>query len=162
MKRYTLIAAIAALALFVACWPAHADPVLTPYIGANAISFSNSIPSDFELGGGGSISMSPHVSAVGSAWYGVGHTYLRGTIGARFTISDANNPDFSIGLGAQYNASSKPAIRAEGWDADATVGWRPYPQTMPRMTLVAQGAYYLAEPNPTYLMLGVRYILNPL
>jgi hypothetical protein len=41
------------------------------------------------------------------------------------------------------------------------VGWRPYPQTWPAATVIAQGAYMFAAPNPVYLMLGVRWALRP-
>jgi hypothetical protein len=158
--RLSILAALSFLAL-AGYQSAHADPVLTPYVGANSISYNNNIASDFELGGGGSASLSPHISAVGSAWYGVGHTYLRGTIGARVTASDVNDPNFSIGIGGQYNASSKPDLRQEGWDGDVTLGWRPYPEKWPQAALVAQGAYMFSEPNNVYLMLGVRYALRP-
>lgn len=154
MKRLIIAAAL------LCATAASADPVLTPYVGANAISYSKNLASDFELGGGGSASLSPHISAVGAAWYGVGHTYLRGTVGARVTASDVNDPNFSIGLGMQYNASSKPSLRPQEWDADATIGWRPYPESMPAIALIAQGAYGLTS-ETVYLMLGVRYALKP-
>ena len=156
MKSIILVAAL----LCVAC-SAFAEPVLTPYIGANSISYNGNIPSDLEIGGGGATSLSPHISAVGGAWYGLGHTYLRGTLGARVTASDVNDPNFSIAVGGQYNASSKPAIRQQGWDGDVTLGWRPYPERWPQGALIAQGAYMFAEPNPVYLTLGIRYALRP-
>jgi hypothetical protein len=159
MRFIGIIAAIAALILAttVVC---HADPVITPALGATVVSYDSGLPSDFELGGTGAASLSPHVSAVAGAWYGLGRTYLRGTAGARITATDVQNENFSIGIGGQYNASSDPDIRPEGWDADGTIGWRPYPEKLPQVVLIAQGAY-MFDSKVSYLTLGLRYALRP-
>lgn len=155
-----ILAAAALLFLCVALRCASADPVITPSLGANVVTFDKqSRPSDFELGGTGALSVSPHISAVAGAWYGVGRTYLRGSIGARITATDVQNENFSIGLGAQYNGSSDPDLRPEGWDGDATIGWRPYPDRMPNVALVAQGAY-LFTTQEAQMTLGIRYALR--
>lgn len=138
----------------------NADPVITPNIGFNSVSVENSV-SDFELGGTGSISLSPHISAIGGAWYGIGQTYLRGTVGARITATDVDDENFSIGIGGQYNATSDTKLRPQGWDADASVGWRPYPVKMPAVQLIAQGAFFPGQDEAAYMMFGIRYALKP-
>jgi hypothetical protein len=142
---------------------AQADPVLTPYLGLNAVAFdgASKLPSDFEAGGGGSISLSPHISAVGGAWYGLGESYLRANIGGRITVSDVNEPNLSMGVGVSYNASSKPSVRPQELCGDAVIGWRPYPQTAPKVTLGASASYGF-ESTHAFLTLAVRYQLSPL
>jgi len=135
-------------------------PVITPALGANVVAFTNGdYPSDYELGGAVAASLSPHISAVGGAWYGLGESYTRGTVGVKITATDANDRDFSIGIGSQYNASTDNDLRPQGWDGNATVGWRPYPQRLPRVVLVAQGAY-LFDAETAFMTIGVRYALR--
>lgn len=154
-------ALILAAALLCAAAVANADPVLTPYLGANVVAFEHSsgLPSDWEMGGGGAISLSPHVSAVGSAWYGLGESYLRGTLGGRVTITDVADPNFSVGLGLSYNASSKPSVRPQETTGDVTVGWKPYPTDWPRLTVGAGASYGFTSQHP-YLLFGVRWALD--
>jgi hypothetical protein len=165
VKRSTLVALVLALAFMAGCWPpAHAgDLVVMPYIGANAISFdaNSHLPSDFEAGGGGSASLSPHITGVGSVWYGFGRTYLRGSGGFRVTATDVNDPNFSIGLGIQYQASTKPALRPNEWAPDVSIGWRPWPTQAPKVTLGAQASFGLNS-NTAALLLGVRYAVEGL
>lgn len=158
-----IVSALVICLTMVLCKAAWADPVLTPYIGVNSISYTGDphLPSDFEGGGGGSISLSPHISGFGAAYYGFGRSYLRGAVGATFTVSDVNDPNFSVGLGGSYNASSEPAIRPEEVTADATLGWRPYPLRWPRAVFFAQGSYGFTTER-AFLTLGVRYALDPI
>lgn len=151
------------VALLCAVSIAQADPVLTPYLGLNAVAFDGAshLPSDFEAGAGGSISLSPHLSAVGGGWYGLGESYLRATIGGRVTVSDVANPDFSMGVGVSYVASSKPAVRPQELCGEAVIGWRPYPQTAPKVTVGAGAAYGLTS-NHAFITLALRYALSPL
>lgn len=138
-----------------------ADPVLTPYLGVNLVAFeqSSNLPNDWELGGGGSVSLSPHISAVGSAWYGMGESYLRGNIGGRVTATDVADPNFSVGLGISYNASSKVSVRPQEITGDVAVGWRPYPERWPKVTL-GGGAGYGFESENTYLTIAGRWSLD--
>ena len=160
--KFLLLALLAVGAVAVRFECAHAEePVAKFYLGANGV-WSNgdlNLPSAFEVGGNARASLSPHISAVGSAYYGLDPSYLVGKIGARVTVSDVTNPNFSIGVGIQYQASSKPSVRPQEWIPDVTLGWRPYPQTMPKIVLVAQGGYGLTS-NQAIAMVGVRYSLN--
>ena len=140
--------------------PPPAASVLKLYLGVNGIWFDgpDGPPADLELGAGARASLSPHISLVGSGWYGASQSYFRGSIGARLTVTDVTNPDFSIGVGAQYQASTKPEIRPQEWCPDVSVGWRPWPKDFSPLTLVAQGAYGM-ESNRAYLLAGARYAL---
>lgn len=151
MKGLMLAALLLATPAFAAEYPVKL------FAGANAVSFDGSLPSDFELGGTGRLSASPHLSAVGGVFYGVGHSYLRGNFGFRVTATDVDNRDFSIGIGLQYQASSEPAKRPEEWAPDVTVGWRPFAD-MPKVSVGAQGSYGL-DSNTAMLILAVRYEL---
>ena len=160
-KTHQFVPLIAALLTFVSCWPAQAaDPVLSMSLGANAASFNQSshLPSDFELGGTGSASLSPHISGVGSLFFGVSRTYLRGSAGMRVTATDVNDPNFSIGLGLQYQVCSEADLRPQEWAPDASIGWRPCPEMMPRVSVGAQGSYGL-DSGTAMLLLAVRYSL---
>ena len=140
-----------------------AEPVGKVYLGANAIWFDQGaaldLPSDWELGATGRASLSPHISVVGSAFYGVDHSYWRGSAGGRITATDVNNPDFSIGLGIQRQFSSDLEIRLEEWAPDATIAWRPWPASKPKVILGLQGNYGLDSQQASVLV-GVRYQLG--
>lgn len=137
-----------------------AEPVARFYAGANGCWFDNEAsPGDFEIGGSGRTSLSPHISLVGGAWYGLGESYLRGTLGGRVTVSDVSNPNFSIGTGIFYQASSKVSVRPQEWAGEVSLGWRPYPATMPRVVLVGQGSYGFDSDQASALV-GVRYSLG--
>lgn len=157
------VAALAGALLSVCAGWAGADPVLTPHIGLNAVAFdgASKLPSDFEAGADGAISLSPHISAVGGAWYGLGESYLRATIGGRVTVSDVNDPNFSSGIGVSYVASSKPSIRPQELCGEAVIGWCPYPHTAPKVT-VGAGASYGFTSSHAFLTLAIRYTLSPL
>jgi len=113
-------------------------------------------PDDFELGANVSASLSPHISAVGAGYWGFAHSYLRGSAGARFTASNPDDPNFSVGVGAQYHFSSEPGIRPQGFAPDVSVGYIPWPADMPSVIVIAQGSYNLAADQASAL-LGVRY-----
>jgi len=139
----------------------RADPsVVKAALGAQGVWYDDNVkPSDFELGGNVRASLSPHISAVGAGYYGFAHSYLRGSAGFRITATEVDDPDFSIGLGMVYNFSSEPSIRPEEWTPDASMGWRPWPQDLPRVLLVANAAYGL-DSNSAYISAGVRYVLD--
>lgn len=134
--------------------------VIKVAVGANGIWFDdNAKPSDFELGGNIAASLSPHVAVVGSTYYGFDHSYVRGATGFRITSSNVEDPNFSVGLGMQYNFSSENDIRPQEWTPDASLGFRPWPEEMPNVILIAQGSYGL-DSNRAYVIAGVRYKLD--
>ena len=114
-------------------------------------------PSDFEIGGTVAASLQPHISAVGGAFYGVGETYLRGSLGGRYTVTDVDNPRFSVGLGASYHGGSEPSVLPEEWVADASFGWRPA-ASITRLIVVGQGGYGFTTSKARGL-LGLRWQL---
>ena len=140
---------------------AHAgEPVAKVFLAGQGVWFNDQVaPSDFELGATARASLSPHISLVGGALYGTNNSYLRGTAGIRVTVSDVDQPNFSLGLGGFYQASSKVEVRPQEFNVDASLGYRPYPVTMPRVIVVAQGAYGL-DSNQASLLLGLRYSLG--
>ena len=137
---------------------AHSEEVVHVYAGFNGVYFDgvHPLPDDFELGANASASLSPHISAVGAGYWGFSHTYLRGSAGARFTASNPDDPNFSVGLGAQYHFSSEPDIRPEGVAPDASIGWIPWSVSMPNVILIAQGQYFL-KANQASAIIGVHY-----
>lgn len=163
-RHLSLLAFLFALFCGLACRDARAaspgDVVVRFAAGANGIWFDDSAnPSDFEAGAAARASLSPHFSVVGSGYYGFAHSYLRGSAGIRVTATDVDNPDFSIGLGVQRHFSSEPALRPEEWAYDASIGYRPWPETNPKVTLIAQGGYGIDSNQASYLA-GVRYTLG--
>lgn len=150
------------LLLFLLLFPAvcHADPVFKVFAGANGVWFDeNAKPSDIEIGGNARASLSEHFSAVGGAYYGFDNSYLRGSLGARLTATDANDPNFSLGLGLGYQACSEPKLRPEEWVTDVSVGWRAWPEKLPKVILIAQGSYGLDQKD-AMLVIGARYELQ--
>ena len=134
----------------------QAQAVVKAYAGANGIWVADDArPADFELGGSAAASLSPHIAAVGGLYYGIGHSYVRGSLGARFTVTDTQDPNFSIGLGGSYHFSSEPLIRPEETCVEAAVGWKPWP-VLSRLTLVALGAYGL-DTSEAHIIAGARY-----
>jgi len=115
-------------------------PIFKLAAGVNAVAYDGVVvPSDFEAGLNARASLSPHISLVGSGYYGITEQYWRGAGGVRVTASDANNPDFSIGIGAQYHVSDAPEARPKEWAADVSMGWRPWAAR--RFVLIALGQY---------------------
>lgn len=170
MKRVlfsVLLTAAIATAFLLAGSMAHAQEVvgrpaslLKMYAGVNGIWFDNSArPSDFEAGLTGRASLSGHISAVGSIWYGFSHSYVRATMGPRITATDVNNQNFSVGFGAEYNACTEPILRPEEWSVTTSVGWKPYPETLPRWVVGAQGSYGLSS-SEYFALAAVRYSLS--
>jgi hypothetical protein len=155
MKRLLLV-------LMLLAAPAAAqEKVFAVYGGANVISFDGvaELPRDFEIGGTGRASLSPHISLVGSTFYGIDNSYLRGTAGVRITATDVDNRDFSVGLGAEYQASSEPDLRPEEWTTTVSLGWRPWPDTQPKLILGA-GGFYGLDSNQAGALFAVRYLIG--
>lgn len=147
----------AAVLLAVLAGSAQADKIVySAGLAGQGVWFSeNARPSDFEGGVKGAASLSPHISAVGSALFGFQHSYTSGKAGLRFTVSDAENRDFSIGVGIQRQFSSEPALRPEGWRPDVSLGWKPWPQS-PRVLLTALGDVGLEDGEPS-VAAGITY-----
>jgi hypothetical protein len=140
--------------------PTPYSDVVQVYAGANGIWFDgpDGPPGDLELGGAARASLSPHMSLVGGGFYGVNHSYFRGSAGLRLTVSDVDNPNFSVGVGLQYQASTKPSIRPQEWAPDVSIGWRPWP-SLDRVTVGAQASYGM-DSNRAYLIAAIRYRLD--
>jgi opacity protein-like surface antigen len=143
--------------MLAAATPVLADEIVyQAALGASAIWFDNEArPSDVEGSINGSASLSPHISAVANAAFGFDHSYVSGAAGLRFTVTDAMDRDFSIGLGIQRHMSSEPALRPEEWAPDVSVGWRPW-SSSPRVILAAISSYGL-DSNTATVSVGVRY-----
>jgi hypothetical protein len=158
---------LAALFLLCAATATAQEPVFKIYGGANAVWFNVSdegpvaLPSDFELGGNARASLSPHISFVSSVYFGMDHSYVRGTGGLRVTATDVNDPNFSIGLGIQYQASSEPDLRPEELAPDVSIGWKPWPETRPELVVGAQGGYGL-DSGQAHVLLALRYYIGKL
>lgn len=150
------------VALVLLASPALAgEPVFKLSAGANAIWYDGpaGLPSDFELGGTGRASLSPHISAVGGLFFGLDNSYVRAPIGVRITASDVQNQSFSIGLGVQFQASSEPKIRPQEWAPEVSIGWKPWPEDMPNLVLGAQGFYGL-DSNQATALIAARWYLG--
>lgn len=165
MRRTCVIAALAViLGSLLLGSLVHADPVVSIYGAANGSWWDGvkALPDDFELGGTASASLQPHLSLVGNGFYGLNNSYLRGGVGVRVTATNVDDPDFSIGLGAQYHFSSEPSVRPEGLGYDASMGWRAWPNDLPNLTLILQGEYYPAATESPGMAVhaGVRLLLG--
>ena len=114
---------------------------------------------DFEGAANGAMSLSPHISAVGSVNYGFERNYWRSTAGGRVTATDVDNQDFSVGLGIQYHFASLLALEPNEWCPDVAVGIRPLPKQIPALALVGLGWYGLTTERAG-LSLGARYRFN--
>jgi hypothetical protein len=162
-KQLLLVAGVAMLLVLLIVLaipkPAHAqEPVLKAFVGANGLWYDSQelvrFPSDFELGANLRASLSPHISAVAAGYRGVNHEYWRGSAGLRFTVTDVNNPNLSLGLGGQYHFSDDHSVRPEEFAPDVSLGWVPWP-TQPRVVLVGQAGYGL-QSQQAWALAGLR------
>jgi hypothetical protein len=155
MKRIVLVA----LLLLGIASIATADMVVNTNLGTNLAWFNGPAvawPVDFEGGGSASTSLSPHISAVGSAWYGFVNSYARWDIGARITATDVHDPNFNVYLGIKYRGASKAEIGPSEWAPDAGFGWKPFPERWPRIIVGADAGYGLVSSN-VISTLALRY-----
>ncbi|MEY2849639.1 MAG: hypothetical protein RI885_2306, partial [Actinomycetota bacterium] len=131
------------------------------YLGANGVwtDSQETMPSDFELGGNVSVSLQHRLSVVGCSYYGLQQEYLRASAGGRYTVTDVDNNDFSIGVGLQYHVSSDEALRPKEWAADVTIGFAPVPKDMPALTVILQGSHGLTT-ETTAAYVGGRFTLG--
>lgn len=143
--------------------------ILRVYVGANAlwVDQNDALTRDFEAGGSASASLSPHIAAVSSLWYGFENTYFRYAVGARVTATDAEDTRFSVGLGVQWQSANEDLLRPSEWAPDASFGWRAFgpplapgakPVELQRLILVGQGSYGLSS-NQARAFIGLRYLL---
>lgn len=148
------------LALGLAVPAAAEESVVKLFAGLNGIWYQGpgGVPSDVEAGGTARASLSPHLSLVGGAFWGFQNSYVRGSAGVRLTATDVQNPNFSVGLGLEYQASSEPALRPQEWAGTVTVGWRPLPEKLPRVVLGVQGITGL-DSRQIALVAAIRYQL---
>lgn len=153
-----MLAALIALAVLAFPAAASTNGVVAAHVGANGVWFVDADPyqADVEAAGTLSASLSPHVSLVGGAEWGVCNSYVRGQAGARITVTDVNDPNFSIGVGAQYRMASKAVLRPNEWAADVSLGYRPFPVEYPRLSLVAQG-WYGFDTHRAGALVGARW-----
>lgn len=135
-----------------------AEPVVKVYAGANGVWYDGpeGLPSDYEAGLNGRASLSPHISLVGGTWYGFKNEFVRAAGGLRITVTDPAARDLSVGLGAQYQTSSDDLIRPTEWTADASIGWRPWPEN--KLVIGAQAGYGF-DTSRASMMVALRYPL---
>lgn len=118
----------------------------------------SAFPVDIEAGATGWSSLSPHLSAVGGAWWGFSHSYARYTGGVRCTASDVLNPDFNTFLGVGYRGGSKVSVGPNEWEANAGFGWRVASQRYPNLTVAGVAGYGLTS-SRVLATLGLRYAI---
>ena len=124
---------VAVLLSALALCPARADAAsawqaLSVGIGGGGVWVDEGVgPSfrDVEAGASASVSLTPHVSVVGGATYGVDRAYVRGSGGVRLTATDVNDPTFSVGIGVSRHYVSEPGSGLDEAAAEAAVGWKP-------------------------------------
>lgn len=141
MKRIVLTAALA-LALAAPSHAANAWQALSVGIGGGGIWVDEGQgPAfrDVEAGVVAAVSLTPHVSVVGGASYGVDRAYVRGSGGVRLTATDVNDPTFSIGVGVSRHYVSEPGSGLDEAAAEAAIGWRPLAGS--RVLLTGLAAY---------------------
>lgn len=96
---------------------------------------------DTEAGVKAALSLTPHISGVGSGYYGFGQSYGRGEAGLRFTVTDIADPKFSVGIGLERQWYSRVSMGADEWVGDVSVGWKAIGWGI----LGAQGAYGIQQ-----------------
>jgi len=152
---------IVAVILILLASSAHAakSGLLTISAGVNGAWLSeasvNTFPS-VEAGGTVSSSLSPHVSLVGSGFYGFADQYVRYTAGGRITATDTTNPNFNVYLGAVYRGGDRAAVQPSEWAPDAGFGWRP--NVAWPLVLGADAGYGLQSHN-VLSYVALRYVI---
>jgi hypothetical protein len=130
-------------------------------LGANGVWSDGATErvSDVEACVNGAMSLSPHISGVGSVNYGFLNNAYRSTAGVRITATDVNNRDFSVGIGVQYHLYNGSELKPNEWCPDVAVGFRPWPKTVPAFTLTGLAWYGLDSNNPG-ADIGIRWRFN--
>jgi len=153
---------IAVLVLMLLGCTAQAAPktgLLTVAAGVNGAWLSEASVNTFpavELGGTASSSLSPHISLVGSGFYGLADQYVRYTAGGRVTATDTTNPNFNVFLGVVYRGGDRPAVQPNEWAPEAGFGWKPNP-TWP--LVVGADAGYGLDSHNVLSYVALRYVL---
>lgn len=154
------LAAVLVLATLAAFQPAHAaSPPVSIAAGLNGawlVGPNAAFPADLEAGGTAWSSLSPHISAVGGAWAGLSHAYVRWDGGLRATVTDVDNPNFNTFLGLRYRGGSTNEVGPNEWAPDAGFGWRVAPTVFPRLTFVGDAGYGLTS-HRVLALLGFRW-----
>lgn len=161
MKHLTVSIFTVALLVLIAGLVHAAEPPFHVAAGVGGAWFEGpgtDFPVDFEVGGTAWSSLSPHLSAVGGAWWGVSHSYGRYEAGLRCTASDVLNPNFNTFLGVGYRGGSTSALRPNEWAANAGFGWRLSPDRYPNLTVAGIAGYGLIS-SRALATLGLRYAL---
>ena len=160
---YVILAAAALLALgkVAICRADGLANTTSLYAGANGVWFdgANAPGPTLEAAGNASMSLSPHLSLVGAVGFGLTKTYVRSSGGIRVTATDVDDPNFSVGLGVQYHASSVKELGRSEWCPDVSVGLRPWPQKWPAISLTALGWYGL-DSKSAGCDAGARYAFH--
>ena len=80
---------------------------------------------DVEAGLAAAVSLTPHVSVIGSVNYGVDRSYVRGSGGVRLTATDVEDQTFSVGVGISRHYVSDPGSGMDEAAAEGAIGWKP-------------------------------------
>jgi hypothetical protein len=148
---------LAVLLLLCLALPAVAGDLASLYVGANAAFFDQAtVKASFEPEANAKVSLSGHLSMVGSVAYGISGNYWRSAVGARVTTTDIDNRAFSVGLGIQHRDYSLATLGLNEWAPDVSVGYCPWPDTHPKVIVGAQGWYGL-DSKAAGLELAARY-----
>lgn len=113
-------------------------------------------PADVEAGASAWSSLSPHLSAFADTYYGFSHSYIRWNGGIKATVTDVDNPNFSVYLSAKYRGGSIVALQPGEWAFGSGFGWKPNPSAWPRLTLGGDAAYG-AQSQRLVAYLAARY-----
>ena len=150
-----------AVAMPVIAAPAPHAKVFGAAVAAQGVWFASDSTArrgDAEAGLSARASLSPHISLVGSGFYGGRGQYVRYAGGVRVTATDAQDADFSIGIGYQYRGSSDARLKPDEWGPDVTLGWRPWPGVYPNLLLNLHSWYGIGS-GAGAVSVGIRYAL---
>jgi len=165
MKRYQhlvfailILGTLLALGVISTCRAGGLANTTSLAAGVNGVWFDgvDAPGPNLEASAHGAMSLSPHLSLVGSLGWGLTDTYLRSAVGFRVTVTDVDNQNFSAGIGIQYHNGSVASLKPSEWCPDVTVGLRPWPEKVPQVALVAAGWYGL-ESNRAGCSAGARW-----
>ena len=167
MKGFTIGLFVLAFVAAVVAWafPASAKVDQQPIHVAAGVNGAwldgpgSAFPADIEVGGSAWSSLSPRISATANGFYGCSHSYLYGDAGARFTFSDAENPNLNSYLGVAYLGGSTKAMQPWEWAVRAGAGLRPLPASWPGFTIGADATYGLKTSRAIF-KITLRQALN--
>ena len=158
--KFLSLAVLVALAALCFHRPAEAAGKLTLALAGNGTWLNgpdSAFPRDVEAGGTVATSLSPHISLVGSSFYGFKENYVRYQGGARITATDVNDPNFNVFLGLQYRGGSQSAVGPSEGAPDAGFGWKPN-KSWPKVVLGADAGYGL-QSNRVIASVALRYLI---